>query len=361
MAGTGGVAGTGGGAGAAGQGGTDPACVALGAKLQQAIEAHYSSTPAQTVGGASVAVIRGSCRWVGAVGEAHPGVPMTPDHLFRVASVTKTFVAATMLQLVDEGAVSLDDKVDKYVSGVPAGNAITVRMLLNHTNGLYDYTTDATFWQQALAQPDTPVAPQTLVDVGTSHPATFAPGTGWAYTNTGFILAGMIIESVTKTSASAAIRQRTFAPAGLNATFFDGEETLPAPVVTATDAQGMDVTNAVHPSVNWTAGAIVTTAGDLADWASQLYGGHILSAPRLAEMMTPVVTGSPGLSYGLGADLYDASKLGNFSPAVGHGGHLPGFFTDMYYMLNDGTVIVQMGNADQGKNYSGILLVALYT
>ncbi|MBI4954934.1 MAG: beta-lactamase family protein [Myxococcales bacterium] len=79
--------------------------------MQGAIDQHYASSPAQTVGGASVAVIFGSCRWVGAVGEAHTGEPMTTGHLFRIASVTKTYVAATLLALVEEGLLGLDDTV----------------------------------------------------------------------------------------------------------------------------------------------------------------------------------------------------------------------------------------------------------
>ena len=366
-----GGSGAGGDSGGAGQGGSgaastggggsgpDPACEALGASLQAAIDQHYAGPP-QTPGGASVAVISGSCRWLGTVGEAHAGEPMTPAHLFRIASVTKTYVAATLLALVEEGALALDDTLDTYVPGVPAGDVITVRMLLRHTSGIYDYTSDVTFWQQALAQPNTPQTPQALVDVGTGHPANFAPGQGWGYSNTGFILAGMVIEAVTQTNAAAAIRQRTFDVVGLGDTFFDGEELLPAPLVTGFGAQGEDLTNAVHPSVNWTAGSVVATAGDVADWAAALYGGQVLSAPSLDEMWTPVATGDAGLSYGLGAFLYDAANVGNISPAVGHGGRLPGFVTNMLYLQNDGTVVVQMVNAEAGKNYTGILLAALY-
>lgn len=244
--------------------------------------------------------------------------------------------------------------------GVPAGDAITVRMLLNHTNGIYDYLVDAAFWQQALAQPNVAVTPQALVDVGIGHPANFAPGQGWGYTNTGFILAGMVIEAVTGTTAGMAIRQRAFGPAGLDEAFFDGEDLLPTPLVTGFGSQGEDVTHALHPSVSWTAGSVVTTAGELADWAAALYGGQVLSVASLQEMLTPVDTGDPGLAYGLGAFLYDPSKLGGIGPGVGHSGKLPGFHTNMFYLQNDGTVVVQIGNSDLGKNFAGILLATLY-
>ncbi|MFO0553792.1 MAG: serine hydrolase domain-containing protein [Polyangiaceae bacterium] len=347
-----------GGDGGAGGAPVDPACEALGASLQAAIEEHYQSSQ-PSPGGASVAVIRGSCRWVGAVGEAQPGEPMTTDHHFRIASVTKTFVATTLLKLVDEGLVGLDDTLDQYVPSLPNGDKITVRMVLDHRSGLFDYLTDAAFWQQALAQPNTAVTPQALVDVATSHAPTFAPGQGWGYTNTGFILAGMVIEAVTDTSAGAAIHARTIDPVGLSETSFDGEDPLPSPMAHGFGTQGEDLTFALHPSVNWTAGAMVATAGDLADWAKALYGGQVLPPAALAEMLTPVGTGIPGLDYGLGAFLYDASKVGNISDAVGHGGNLPGYKTDMMYLTNDGTVVVQMTNADAGPNYTGVLLVTL--
>ncbi len=328
------------GGGGGGGGGPDPVCVAMGVTLQNAIVTHYNNPP-KKLGGASVAVIRGSCRWVSAVGEAHTGAPMTPAHLLRVASVTKTYVAATLLALVDEGKVALDDTLDKYVPLVPGG---TLRMLLRHPSGLYDYTTDMAFWQQALAQqPKIYVTPKSLVDVALAHPANFAPDQGWAYSNTGFILAGMVIEAVTKTTASVAIRKRTFDVAGLKETFFDGEEVLPTKLATGFGDVGQDLTNALHPSVNWSAGGVVATAGNVADWAAAHYGGKVLTANALAEMLLPVATGEAGLSSGLGAFLYEASKIGNVSPAIGHGGKLPGYRTNMLYLKKDDTVIVQIG------------------
>jgi D-alanyl-D-alanine carboxypeptidase len=345
-----------------GQGGApaDPACVALGEKLQAAVDTHYFGGTPQTVGGASLAVISGNCRWLGAVGEAHTGIAMTPDHLFRVASVTKTFVATTLLSLIEDGELDLDDTVDDWVSGVPKGDLITVRMLLDHTSGIYNYVTDSTFWNQALAEPNVAVTPQSLVDVATGHAESFAPGAGWSYTNTGFILAGMVIEAVTNSTAATVLRERAFEPAGLENTFFASEDSVPSLLATGFGDTGEDVTNAVHPSVNWTAGAVVATAGDLADWAQALYGGHILSSASMDEMTTPVATGGAGLSYGLGAFLYDKSKLGNIGPGIGHNGKLPGYSTDMTYMREDGSVIVQIGNSNTGKNFLGVLLVTLY-
>ncbi len=350
---TGGASSTGGAGG-----GPDPECEALGVTLQNAIDQHYANPP-QSPGGASIAVISGSCRWVGAVGEAHTGQPMTPDHLLRVASVTKTYVAATLLALADEGALGLDDTLDNYVPGLPDGDLITVRMVLNHTSGIFDYATDMAFWQQALAQPNTALTPQSLVDVATSQPAYFAPGEGWGYSNTGFILAGMVIEAVTQTTVGEAIRARTFDVAGLDQTFFAAEEQIPTPLATGFGAQGEDVTNALHPSVNWTAGSVVATAGDLADWAEALYAGQVLPAASLTEMLVPTPTGDAGKSYGLGAFLYDS--VGNISPGVGHNGKLPGYHTNMLYLQNDGTVVVQLVNSDAGKNYTGVLLAALYS
>ena len=185
-------AGGGGGAeggGGAGGGGSD-ACAVLGDQLQAALEASFASEA--RIGGTVGAVRTPDCRWVGAAGESDTGVALEPTNLLRVGSVTKTYVSAALLTLAEEGALSLDDTLDSYVSGVPNGDTITVRELMQHTAGVYNYTNDATFMMQALAAPDTPVDPQDMVDVAIAHGADFPPGSSWNYSNTGYILLGMI-------------------------------------------------------------------------------------------------------------------------------------------------------------------------
>jgi D-alanyl-D-alanine carboxypeptidase len=347
---TGGGGGSGADGGAGGEGGEGgeggaSACDELGSRLQSAIDQAWAMQP--PVGGASVAVISGDCRWAGAAGNAHAGEPMTPAHLLRVGSVTKTYVATTLLSLAEEGALSLDDTLDMYVAGVPGGDVITIRMLLSHQSGIFNYTNDAAFMQQVINAPSTPVTPQEMVDVAIAHPPDFAPGTDWNYSNTGFILAGMVIEAVGTETAGEALRARALDVAALDETFFDGEETLPSPLATGFGAtEVVDYTHALHPSVPWTAGSMVATAADVADWAKALYGGDVLPAARLEEMLTPVGAGLNGADYGLGVFLYDPAILNDVSPAVGHGGDIPGFHTDMFFIQTDGTVIAAIVNSE---------------
>jgi D-alanyl-D-alanine carboxypeptidase len=170
----------------------------------------------------------------------------------------------------------------------------------------------------------------------------------------------MVIEAVAPGAAGATLRARALEPAGLDETFFDGEEALPTPLATGFGAAGQDYTHALHPSVPWTAGSMVATAGDVADWAAGLYGGTVLSAPALAETLTPVDTGIDGVGYGLGVFLYDAALIGNISTGVGHGGDIPGFHTDMLFVENDGTVIAAVVNSD-GANVNDYMVAAIAT
>ncbi len=129
-------------------GGVDPQCTALAANLQQAVD-DATTLPK---GGTALAVITPQCgSWVGTSGEAHDGVPMAPEQLLRIGSVTKTYVAATVLLLVADGTLSLDDTLEPWVGGVPNGDTITLRQLLNHTSGVFNYTDDTAFMQGALA------------------------------------------------------------------------------------------------------------------------------------------------------------------------------------------------------------------
>ncbi|MGQ0568282.1 MAG: serine hydrolase domain-containing protein, partial [Armatimonadota bacterium] len=140
---------------------------------------------------------------------------------FRIASLTKTFVAVVVLQLVGEGKLSLDDAVENRLPGlVPNGRNITIRYLINHTSGLFDYVEDQNVFRRLVSNTSRVWSPQELIAVGTSHKALFAPGRGWAYSNTGYLLLGLIVEKVTGISLGEELRQRIFVPLGLRGTTF---------------------------------------------------------------------------------------------------------------------------------------------
>ncbi len=330
----------GGSGGEGGTGGSD-ACAALGEQLQAALDASLASEA--RLGGTVGAVRTPSCRWTGAAGESDTGTKLLPTALMRVGSVTKTYLAATLLTLAEEGALSLDDTLDSYVPGVPNGDTITVRQLLQHTAGVYNYTNDGAFMTQMVQNP-MPVEPQVMVDVAIAHGADFPPGSDWNYSNTGYILLGMILEQAAGAGAAETMRARMLDAQGLERTFFDGDEPLPEPLAKGWGAGQADHTNLLHPSVPWTAGSMVAEVGDLVDWADALYDGDAISAAALAQMLDAYDFGNGG-GYGLGVEMGTSASAGRY---VGHSGGIPGFLTLMYYFEDSDVAVATVVNNELG-------------
>ncbi|MFJ9950101.1 serine hydrolase domain-containing protein [Kitasatospora sp. NPDC091207] len=295
-------------------------------------------------GGASAALglvaERGRPAWKGAAGTADfaTGAPASADGRFRIGSVTKTFVATVALQLVAEHRIGLDDPVETRLPGVvPNGRQITVRQLLNHTSGLFNYTEDASFSFEedpvALRQwLDTgrwrSYAPRELVDLAAAHPPYFAPGQGWHYSNTNYIVVGMLIERITGRSWADEVQRRIIRPLGLTGTSMPlNSASVPGP-----HAHGYyklpdgpaDVT-LLNPSMAGSAGAGISTTTDLTRFISALLGGRLLAPAELAEMKrTTPQSGSN--EYGLGLQR-TPTACGEY---WGHGGGIPGYTTLMY-------------------------------
>lgn len=324
---------------------TDP-CETFAAELDDTLADTLAAE--DRPGGTVAAVITPECGlWRGAVGTAGDGEPLTSEHLLRVGSVTKTYVSATILSLVADGSLGLDDTLDNWQPEIPGADIITVRQLLDHTSGIYNYTDDEGFFAGILADPTTVYSPAELVAVATAHPPYFAPGADWYYSNTNYILLGMIIESVTGEPAVAAIRSRLLGPQSLEHTFLDGDEPIQGTLAHGFGPDGEDLTFALHPSAAGTAGAVTATASDLADWAMALYGGDVVS-PELHDDMLELVDITkliPGASYGLGVMAFDASVVG--TPLIGHGGAIPGFRSEMYYLPDHDSVIVAIVNSEE--------------
>jgi D-alanyl-D-alanine carboxypeptidase len=321
------------------------ACETLAAELEATLADTLAAEDRS--GGTVAAVITPECGlWRGAVGTAGDGEPLTSDHLLRVGSVTKTYVAATILSLAADGSLGLDDTLDTWQPDIPDADIITVRQLLDHTSGVFNYTDDEDFFAGVIADPEHVYSPAELVAVATAHPPYFPPGTDWYYSNTNYILLGMIIESVTGEPVAAAIRSRLLEPQSLDHTFLDGDESIEGALAHGFGPDGEDVTFALHPSAAWAAGAVAATASDLADWAMALYAGDVVS-PMLRDDMLDYVDVSkflPGAAYGLGVMAFDASVVG--TPLIGHGGAIPGFLSEMYYLPELDSVIVTIGNSD---------------
>ncbi len=337
-----GTAGGGGdGGGSTGGGGATAGCDALAQNLDTALA---SVVATQTIPGAASEVRFGECLWQGAAGLADREASTTvqPGDSFRIGSVTKTFIATVAVMLHGEGALSLDDPVSKHVMDVPNGDNITVRQVLNHTSGLFNYTDDGAIFSAGANKVWTPAE---LVALSAKHPPDFAPGEGWNYSNTGYIIVGMVIEAVTSEKVAAQLRSRVLEPLGLESTYLDGDETpIDGLIKGYAEEQGkyVDATNLLHPSAAWTAGALVSTTSDVNTFFKALLAGTLLSDDERAEMTT-FVTAYGSSKYGLGLLQEVGGTLGQ---QQGHSGGIWGFTSlSLHYTGSDAWITVLINSS----------------
>ncbi|MGW1105564.1 serine hydrolase domain-containing protein [Streptomyces sp. NPDC002540] len=267
------------------------------------------------------------------VGDLATGSKVPRDGQVRIGSNTKMFTAVVMLQLVGEGKVGLDTAIDTYLPGLVRGDGIdgrriTVRQLLQHTSGLPDYADDLdiTALQHRYSEP------RELLDIALKQKADFSPGAKWEYSNTNYVVAGLIIQKVTGRPVGEEITRRVIDRAGLRHTYFPapGDMTVHEPhpkgyLRDSADGPLRDYTE-MDPSWGWAAGAMVSTNTDLNRFHTALLGGRLLPAAQLAEMRTTVPADDlgEGVRYGLGLASRPLSCGGVY---WGHGGDIPGYET----------------------------------
>ncbi|GAB2777240.1 serine hydrolase domain-containing protein [Amycolatopsis magusensis] len=254
--------------------------------------------------------------------------PFGAGDRIRAGSLTKPFTAAIVLQLVAEGHVDLDASVETYLPGVVRGNGydgdlISVRQLLNHTSGVNEY-----LWLGGGINPIEHLRPHTLAEVagwGLAQPPLFAPGAGQQYSNTNFILAGMIIERVTGNSYDQELAGRITGPLGLTGTYLPtpGDKSLPPGHVRGYVGRFLyvDFTELIEPSVGLSGGGLVTTGADATRFFQALMAGEVVPPAQLAEMLEPAA-GGPVNGYGLGLERFPLPCGGE---AWGHYGLWPGY------------------------------------
>ncbi|WP_233513191.1 serine hydrolase domain-containing protein [Micromonospora craterilacus] len=275
------------------------------------MRAALAAVPEAGVPGVLAAVRDGRHDWRDAAGQAfltRPR-PMQPQMRHRIGSITKTFVATTVLQLVDEGRLGLDDPIGQWlpdiVPGEP-GSQVTVRMLLNHTSGIGNYTNAMIDSYGAINQMQvTTYAPADLVAMGLAMPPTNAPGASFNYSNTNYVLAGLLIEAVTGNGAAAEVQRRILRPLKLTGTSFPGNDpTIRGPHGGAYFAPfGVRDLSEFNMSWAWTAGEMIATTADLNTFFRALLGGDLLSPATLDEMLNavPMLPEMPEAGgYGLG-------------------------------------------------------------
>lgn len=305
---------------------------ALAAELQALLD---SAVAGGAIPGAVLSVRLPDGRtWSGAAGLAdrETGMPMTPETRVRIGSLSKLFTAVITLQLVEEGRLALDSPVATWLPGLlPDGEAITVRQLLQHTSGLYDYLEDRRFVAQAYADPARTWAPAELVAYANEFPSSFRPGAGWDYSNTNFVVLGMLIERVTGAPLAAELERRIFTPLGLEATYAVPPDRVDGPQARGY-SRGEDL-GEVSLSFAFGTANLVTTADELRRFGAALFDGELLG-PEAMEQMQAFVNGKgqyemPELRYGLGLM---ANRLPpGESLVLGHIGGINGFRAALWY------------------------------
>ncbi|TDD71514.1 serine hydrolase domain-containing protein [Actinomadura rubrisoli] len=270
------------------------------------------------------------------VADIRTGAPVNPRSRFRIGSLTKPFVATVALQLVGEGRIKLDAPVERYLPGVVRGadndgREITVRQLLQQTSGLPDVLKFLPP-QEILKDPLRHWETRDLVNIALQHPRNFTPGEKWGYSNTNYLLAGMIIESVTGHPYGREIRRRVIHPLGLHDTFVPND----APAIPAPHPRGyvrpesdlVDITR-LNPTVGGAAGGMISSASNVNRFLAALLRGRLLKPAQLREMLDARPTGRASESkYGLGLQWLPVKDSPTCSDGYwGHDGDMLGFST----------------------------------
>ena len=268
------------------------------------------------------------------VSDLESGQALKDTDQFRVYSITKSFTALVALQLIEEGVLSFDDTVDQWlpesvVDGVPNSDQMTIRQLLSHSSGAYDHLSSEMegmppFFEQMLASPDHWYTPQELIDFSTQFPPYFAPGEGATYSNTGYVMLGLIIEAVTGNNIEDEIHARIIDPLGLTSTYFETPETANNYITgyhLMEDGELLNVSGSnSNSSYAWAAGSIISNMHDLGRYADALFSGELLQPESHTEMFTFIPDSHrEGRYWGLGTAQVD-TRTGQVYAVTGEAG-----------------------------------------
>ena len=297
--------------------------------------------------------------------DVETGRAMTAATPMLAASIGKTFVAATILMLESEGRLSRSDPLAAHLGDrawfdrLPNGDSMTIDHLLHHSAGLPDHVHLPAFqtaWAQMI-QDGRIIQPDDLVDFVLGMEPLFDAGAAWAYSDTGYILLGLVIEKVTGQRYTDLLRRRFLDPLALTGTFASDSKDLPGLAVgyvapdnrfglpeRTADPQGRLLWN---PAVEWTGGGLASTSSDLARWGHLLFGGAALTQPYLDRLLdsVPVAPDDPGIRYGAGVAIHADTPHG---PAYGHGGWIPGYVSSLRHYADHGVTVAFQINTDAG-------------
>jgi D-alanyl-D-alanine carboxypeptidase len=325
------------------------------ADLDAALEKSFEESDAP---GVVAAVQTPEYTWVGALGVADRASkePMTPDVHHRIGSVTKTFTATLLLQAADEGLLSLDDKIDQYVEGVPNGDKITLGQMADMTSGIASYTEDDRWVDEWSSDRDRVWKPEELAQIGIEESPLFDPGKEWFYSNTNYVLIGLVLEKVTGKPIGDLYREQIIEPLDLKNTSFPepADSSIPEPHAQGYTLQGessgrepIDSTD-WSTSEAWTAGQMISTADDLLVYGRALGTGEgLLSPEQQSERLDSFVSDVPPLNQPpLKGDLAYGFGLGKDHGWVGHNGEIPGYNTYLFYHPEIDAVVAVEVNSD---------------
>jgi D-alanyl-D-alanine carboxypeptidase len=299
---------------------------------------------------AQVAIVRGGrIVLVKAYGKQSDTAAARTDAPYQIASISKQFTAAALLLLEDDGKLSMDDTVAKWLPGISGGDRITIRqLLLSHTAGLQDY------WPQdySFQAMETPTTPQAIVDRWAKKPLDFAPGTQWQYSNTGYVVAGLIAEKAAGEPLMTLLERRIFKPLGITA--IDQDKAIGGRFPTGYHRNALGPVRAAPPPADgwlFAAGELSMSAGDLAKWDVARLNRSLLPADDWAAQEKPVLlTDGSTTNYGLGVSL--GKRAGQ--PYVEHSGEAVGFLSENIVYPEQKAAIVVLTNADFGNAFVSI-------
>lgn len=307
------------------------------ATMASRVDALLARTVRSDGPGTVVLVARGNdviVRRARGLAEIELGVPLSADHVFRIASVTKIYIAASILKLAEAGKLSLDDPLATHLPEMTAARAVTIRQLLTHAAGIPE---GARKGNDRAAR---------IAEIG-ARPLAFEPGTKWSYSNSGYILLGAVIEKVTGQPWARTLQQQFFDPLQLTQTRYGDNAPVIAGRAAGYTTDRGEVRNVVpiDPAIPDAAGALVSTADDLFRWMRALSTGRAIDRASFARMIAPSTVppaGSTRDRYGLGVYVWQVRG----ETMIGHTGQIPGFASVVAYLPAQDVTVLALGNDD---------------
>ena len=290
------------------------------------------------------------------------GTALTTTDRMPIGSVTNTFLAALALQLAGKGQLKFDDKISRWLGNepwfaqLPNANDITLSMLLNQSSGIENHTTNSTFQKQWLKSAGRNIKREELIGYVLNKKPLFPAGTDYAYSETNYVLAGMIIEKVTGKPIIESITETFIKPHKLDRTAPANSVAIPAVATGYLKGKPVIVDGkfTINPQWEWAGGTFVSSAEDMARWANLLYGGQVLSESAKDEMINSMSTGE-GIIYGLGV-VIARSRWGR---TYGHDGEFPGYLSEIRYYTKHKLAISMLVNSEETPESSRFLISAV--